>query len=121
MNCPNCGADIPEASKFCPQCGNEIKKETQSDDLMTDEKRKTAQSQKTANKGKQKIWIIIASIVLIVLVVVLFVTLTRSHQMEQQKTASRADTSAAISQSRKITETASSRAYYIDDSTTYSR
>ena len=116
MKCPNCGADIPEASKFCPQCGNEIKKGTQSND--SDEKNKTAQSQKTTNNGKQKkkIWIIIASIVLIVLVVVLAVTtLTRGHQMEQQKTTSRADTSATISQSRELTETASSRACYIDD------
>ncbi|MCY0850038.1 zinc ribbon domain-containing protein [Sulfuracidifex metallicus] len=26
MNCPHCGASIPQGTKFCPYCGKEIRK-----------------------------------------------------------------------------------------------
>ncbi len=30
MKCPNCGREIPDASKFCPYCGTEIKERVES-------------------------------------------------------------------------------------------
>ncbi len=83
MYCPNCGANIPDGSKFCPQCGGKIE-----NDEGPDKQTGNSQSDNSGNlhgseDGSAKkrlsnrtIGIIIAAAVVVVVIIVLIIALS---------------------------------------------
>ncbi len=81
MDCPKCGSQIPDESKFCTECGSVLTndgdqeevlhlEENINNDLLTEEKtKKKEKKQKQASKLKKKFRVLLSILLVIVIAV----------------------------------------------------